>query len=400
MNVQPQLDRFVSLEPPAPRRRRARRLSIAALAAAATVSAILGARYFYPHAVQGEIVRPANLAIEISGPGTLDALSQAAIASRIQSRIEELAVDRNDVVSKGAILARLSFDDLAGELSAAEASAHAAERGVSAAQAYRDRAAAALAKAQAAHQRQSTLLAKGVASEAGFEDALAARREAEADLVRAQRDIERAEAERDAARARIDVARSQRDDSVLRAPLAGIVISRAHHVGEVLTPGAELLRIVDPASIVLTARLDESAMAVLRPGQAAAITFGQLAPPIPGHVLRLGREVDQETREFELDIALDALPPNWALGQRAVARIAVDDRLDALAVPKSFIARRGGRPGLWVASGGRAYWREVALGTAGVDRAEILRGLSAGDIVLMPDGLYPLMRVRLLGATS
>ncbi|MFD2029155.1 efflux RND transporter periplasmic adaptor subunit [Ancylobacter dichloromethanicus] len=179
---------------------------------------------------------------------------------------------------------------------------------MSAAQAERDRAVATLEKARATHERQVALLAKGVASEAGLEDALAARRQAEADLARAGRAIEQAEAERDAAMARIAVARAQLDDSVLRAPISGVVVSRARHVGEVLTPGSEVLHLVDPASLVLTARLDESGISAILPGQEARVTFARAGNAIPGHVLRLGREVDEETREFEVDIALDRFP--------------------------------------------------------------------------------------------
>lgn len=400
MNVQSGLDQFLSLEAPLPRPRRHRGLRFGALAAAVLTIGFVGVRYFYPHVVEGEVLRPGMLDVELQGPGTLSALTEASVGSRIQARIEELAVDRNDVVAKGETLARLAFDDLSGEFDAAEASAHAAERAVSAAQAERDRAVATLEKARGTHERQVALLAKGVASEAGLEDALATRRQAEADLARASRTVEQAEAERDAATARIAVAHAQLDDSVLRAPISGVVVSRTHHVGEVLTPGSQVLHLVDPASLVLTARLDESAISAVLPGQAARVTFTRAEDPISGHVLRLGREVDEETREFEIDIALDALPPNWALGQRAIARIMIERRGPVLTVPTSFLVWRDGRPGVWVATRARARWREVTLGEAGTERVEVRRGLDAGQKILKPGDLYPFMRVRLAGPAT
>lgn len=398
MNVQPGLGPFLALEAPRPRPRRRHGLRLTVVAAVLLGIGFVGLRYFYPHAVEGEILRPGMLDVELQGPGTLSALTEASVGSRIQARIEELAVDRNDVVGKGEILARLAFDDLSGELDAAEASAHAAERGVAAAQAERDHAVATLEKARATHQRQVALLAKGVSSAAGLEDALAARRQAEADVARAGRAIEQAEAERDVANARIAVARAQLDDSVLRAPISGVVVSRTRHVGEVLAPGSELLHLVDPKSLVLTARLDESAISAVLPGQAARITFTRAEDTIRGHVLRLGREVDRETREFEIDIALDTVPANWALGQRAMARIIIERRGPVPTVPTSFLVWRDGRPGVWIASRGRARWREVTLGEAGARRVEIRRGLDAGQEILKPGDLLPFMRVRLAGA--
>jgi len=133
------------------------------------------------------------------------------------------------------------------------------------------------------------------------------------------------------------------------------------------------------------------------PGQPARITFARAEHPIPGHVLRLGRKVDEETREFEVDIALDALPANWALGQRATARIMVKQRGPVLTVPTAFLVWREGRPGVWVVTHARARWREVTLGETGAERVEIRHGLEADQEILRPVDLYPFMRVRLAG---
>ncbi|WP_081853032.1 efflux RND transporter periplasmic adaptor subunit [Bosea sp. 117] len=400
MNVQSKIDQLLPLAPPPARPRSRKRLRLAVLALAGMAAAFLAARYLYPHTVQGEVLRPGGLVVELGASGTLTALSEAAVGSRIQARIDALAVDRNDRVRRGDVLARLSVDDLTGNLAAAEATAHASERAVNAASAERERASAALDKARATHERQVALSARGVASQAALDDALAAFRQSEADLVRTSRAIEQAEAERDAARARIAVARAQLDDSVLRAPISGIVVSRDHQLGDMLTPGETVLRIVDPASLVLTARLDESAISAIRPGQRASVTFGRTEHAIAGHVLRLGREVDVETREFELDIALERLPENWAIGQRGTARVTVSERDDVLSVPQSYLARRDGVPGIWVMDGGRARWRSVTLGAAGRERVEVTQGLTPGDAVLAPSGIYPFMRVRLAGGAA
>ncbi|MDE1570213.1 efflux RND transporter periplasmic adaptor subunit [Aquabacter sp. P-9] len=400
MNVQLGPDGLLSLEPPRPRPKRHRGGRRAVLLAVGLAMILLGLRYLYPHAVEGEILRLGMLDIELQGPGTLSALTEASLGSRLQARIEDLAVDRNDVVTKGQTLARLAYDDLSADRDAAEASARAAARAVSALEADRDRAVATLEKARATHERQSALFAKGFASQSGLEDALAARRQGEADLLRANRAVDQAEAERDAALARVASARAQLDDSVLRAPFSGVVVSRSRHVGEVLTPGSEVFHLVDPASLVLTTRLDESAISDILPGQPARITFSRARDAIPGHVLRLGREVDAETREFEIDIALDTLPANWALGQRAMARILVARRGPVLSVPTSFIVWRDGHPGVWVKTRARARWREVALGDSGMERVEVRQGLAPDQTILKPAGLFPFMRVRLAGSAT
>lgn len=393
MNMQTSIDTRAPLVPPPPRKRSRRRLFVTAAALVLIGAGVAGWHYGRPHSVPAEVVRPGTLEVEVKGPGTLTALTEATLSSRIQARIETLSVDRNDVVTAGQGVARLASDDLAADLAAAKAGADASERAIRAAEADRDHADAVLDKARAAHSRQQALFARGVTSAAGRDDALAALRQAEADRVRADRSIEKAEAERAAAAAQIARARTRLDDSVLTAPIAGVVVSRAHQTGDLLNAGSELLHIVDPAGLVLTARLDESVIDRVRPGLPARVHFGDAAA-IPGHVLRLGREVDVETREFELDIVLDRLPENWALGQRGTAHITLAELRNVLTVPRPFLTRRDGRPGLWVAAAGRARWRPVTPGAGGAERVEIRAGLVPGDTVLAPDGVFAMMRVR------
>lgn len=356
--------------------------------------AMLGERYLVARNAAAQMIAPTDLTVDIRGPGTISALRESRIGSRLQARLVEINVDRNDSVADGQLLARLASDDLAAEFTAARASAEAAERAILSAQADRQRAQAALAQATATHRRQDELHDKGYASEAALDDAVTALHQAEADVARADRTIEQAEAERDAARARIAQARAGLDDTTIRAPIAGVVVSRAHQAGDMLTPGAELLHIVDPSSLVLTTRLDESIIARLAPGQPATINFADTTTPIRGHVARIGREVDQETREFEVDVALDTLPVNWALGQRGTARIEVARRTDVLSVPKAALLHRDGKAGVWIVDDGRARWREVQIGETGAQAVEIRAGVVSGETVLDPDGVYPFMRVR------
>lgn len=174
-----------------------------------------------------------------------------------------------------------------------------------------------------------------------------------------------------------------------------MVVVRERNVGDILTAGASLLQLVDPATIILAARFDESAMGAMRPGQPTTISFvSQPGREVTGRVLRLGRLVDEETREFTVDIALDALPINWALGQRGIAGVLTETRGDALTVPAAFIARRAGQAGVWVIEGGRARWRSVQLGASHGGRVEICAGASAGETVADPAGTYSFMKAR------
>ena len=194
--------------------------------------------------------------------------------------------------------------------------------------------------------------------------------QAETDLVRAQSEVARIDAALEraaslsaAASAQARAAAARLDDAVVLAPADGVVIAREANPGDTVAPGAPIYRLVDPASLIVEARFDESVLGLLGPGIAAEVRFtSDPRQPIQGRITRLHREVDPATREFTVEIALSSLPRNWALGQRATVLVRAAGDLPVLAIDQRFLARRDGRPGVWRVEDGRARWRPVGLG--------------------------------------
>jgi len=392
-------DALVGRRPP-PEPRRTRWFIVAALLASVTIVGVaFSVRYEWPRTAEQFVVVRGPLNVELRGPGTLDATRKATVSARVQGRITEIAVDRNDSIAKGDLIARIASDDLARQLDAAAAAHDAAMRTVLGADADKVRSEATLANAQASLQRKSTLLAQGWATQADYDAALAAQRQSEADLTHAAAAVAGAKAQENSAAATVQMNRAELEEAIVRAPFAGIVTSRDRNLGDFVTPGASIVQLVDPSSVVLTARFDESAVASVQPGQKVRLKF--MAEPdraIMGRVLRLSRNVDTETREFTVDVAPDALPTNWAIGQRGAAIITVATH-DALTVASRNIVRRGDNAGVWLVVDGRASWRPVQLGQAGQERVEVKGGITDDDVVLSPDGVFAGMRVRSQGAS-
>jgi len=363
---------------------------------------LLALRYASPRTVDLLTVTPSSFQPELSGPGVLDATVRANVGASLQGVITALAVDRNDAVVKGDLIAEIGAADLSAGRDAAFASREAARKAVEATAADVTRAQATLENARQTLARQNELLRSGVGTRSAFESAQTAVRQAEADMAKVNSARMQAEAQDAAAAANIAASQALLDKSVIRAPIDGIVVSRALNPGDIATPSSVLVTIVDPASIVLSARFDESVIARLQPGQSATIRFGGNGEALyRGTVRRVSREVDQETREFTVDVAPVRLPPNWALGQRGTAVIDLGQVQDVLAVPVASIARRDGVAGVWVESAGRAVWRPVDLGRFGGARVEVLRGLASGDTILLsPNGVFPWMRIANRGDAS
>ncbi|KNY18054.1 transporter [Shinella sp. SUS2] len=376
--------KVIGSRPPSRPGGRFRRVSAVTMALAVLCVVWLGNRYLVSHAVDQFTVKPVDLTIELTGPGTLDATRISAVSSRLQGVIATMRVDRNDQVSQGDVIAEIVTDDLKSELGASLASVDAARKAVDLANADREHAEAVLANAQQNFDRKKRLLEKTIASQESYDTAVATLRQAEADLKRSRAAIEQAKAQETSAAATAEAQGVKLAEGTIRAPFDGVVVSRDHYVGDTITPGAEIVRLVDPASVILSARFDESAIYRLSPDQKAVIRFNGAGKghSVTATVLRVSRQVDTETREFSVDMHPGTLPPNWALGQRAMTTIEVGTRKGVLAVPVGAIERRQGKSGVWIIESGRAYWIVVTLGDTGGPFVEVVHGLQPDDVIL------------------
>lgn len=368
------------------RRRTALVLFGAALAAGLTWFA-----WFYLIPTRALIYRIEHrpVAWALQGPGLLDATNRVLLTARINGRLKWIGKDRNDPVKVGEIVARLDDDDLMSQLAGARAESEAAQRAIAAAHSNSASASARLEKLERDVERRRKLIVSGAVSRADLDASELALKESHAQVESAAAAIARASAQAQAVAATAAVAQARVEDAVLRSPLNGLVVTRDRNVGDVVTPGSPIVQLVDPASIIVSARFDESVMGVLRVGQAGSIYFTS-APDsaFSGRVVRIGRLVDQETREFVVDLSLDALPLNWALGQRTHVRLDVESQSKFVLVPMRFIVRDEGKAGAWVLHAGHVSWRPVLVRHTIGPVVEIESGLSFGETVVDPAGRY------------
>lgn len=387
---------LVSKRPPA-RPRSNRRLLIGSAAAVCVALMIAaGVRYGAPIDASAHVVSAGAFHVALKGPGTLNALRKTTLSTTVQARLREVRVDVGDVVRADEVVAR--FEDHGAQVDLAKAilqtrtSAHQIEEAT--AQLRREEALFAGAAREFARRR--TLHARDVASEGVLDVARADRDAASARVLEAQARVGRLLAEFDVAHATVELRREAFEQTVITAPFDGVVLSKSHEIGDVVAPGAAIVELVDPCSLMVGARFDESQMAGLREGQVATVTFASEADRAHTAVVRrINPEVDPETREFTVDLALGSLPMNWALGQRAAAEIGIATTPDAVAVPATFLKRRNGAFGVWVLRNGRAAWRPVTPGATSGGRIHVTSGLEEGETVLTGDTLYRGVRVEI-----
>lgn len=255
---------------------------------------------------------------DVMGTGTLEARVKTTVSSRIQERLAEVLVDQGDRVKKGQLLAKLDDAELRQQMAIAEASVAAAKQTAQRVEADLARSNAVLEQARKDERRVVALLTSSAVSQTDADKAAEALKVAEADLKRTQAAIAEAQGQILVAEKTLLHRKEQLASTQITAPYDGLIIRRDREPGDMLVPGASLMDLISMEEIWVRAWVDETEMARLAPGQKARVVFrSEPQKSYPGVVSRLGREMDRETREFLVDVRVEQLPANWAVGQRA-----------------------------------------------------------------------------------
>jgi RND family efflux transporter MFP subunit len=210
-----------------------------------------------------------------------------------------------------------------------------------------------------------------------------------------QADLERKTATRDAARARVSVTQAQLGEVnarigrlAIRAPAAGLVLTRAVEPGQVVSPGSgALFRLAKGGEMELKAKLSEVDLAALAIGQEATVTPVGLAKGFAGRIWQLSPVVDPQSRQGEARIALaydKALRP----GGFAAAQIASGTALAAMLPESAVLSDQDGNYVYVVGADNKAVRRGVKVGPVADKGLPILSGLSGKERVVLSAGAF------------
>lgn len=174
-------------------------------------------------------------------------------------------------------------------------------------------------------------------------------------------------------------------DTVVAAPMDGLIVQRYRDPGDIAVPGSPVLSLVSTEELWISAWVDETEMSRVAQGQPARVAFrSEPDRAYRGEVTRLGRQADRETREFTVDVRVLELPKNWAVGQRAEVYIQTARKTGVTVLPAQTILWRDQKPGVFVRQGQSAAWRDLTLGLSGREVVEVTSGLQPGEWVVVP----------------
>ncbi len=317
--------------------------------------------------VQAESVTPS-----LFGIGTVDARHRYRIGPVFAGRLARLDVQVGDRVRRGQTLGEMDPVDLDARIASQDATIRRVQAGLRESDARR-------AHAQSQARRYEQLFAAGSTSE----ESVAIRRQelqiAEAALESQREELVRARSDRDALLA-------QRRNLRLVAPVNGLVALRAVDPGTTVVAGQAVVELIDPASLWINTRLDQSSATGLAAGLPARIVLrSRSGESFAGRVLRVEPIADAVTEEtlakVVFDTPPDTLPP---IGELAEVTVSLPALPAAPVIPNAAIRREGGEVGVWKLRDGELKFAAVKLGASDLDgRVQVRSSVDAGEQIVV-----------------
>ena len=365
-------------------------------------------------------VRRETLTSTLHTNGKAEPVEWSTVRAEAGGLVRTVRVEEGRVVDKGAVIATLSDTGLEAEVRAAEArvaqaraelntleaggpSAGLAEIENSLARARHDR-----EVAQREHAALERLAEKQAATRAEVEAAQRRVREAELQIEALERkrgslvtknDRSAAQARLRDAEAALQLARERVTETVVRAPMAGVVYDLPVRPGSFVEEGAPIAEIGRLDRLRVRVYVDEPELGRVQVGEPVTITWdAKPGRKWEGTVEKTATQIEALGTRQVGEVAVTIGNPGRELvpGTNVNAEIRTNVAPNALTIPKEALRRQGGEVGVFVLrEGNTVAWQPVETGASSVTRVQVVKGLNDGDAVALPTdrALTPGMRV-------
>ncbi len=302
--------------------------------------------------VQTVRVEKSDIRSSISATGTVKPVNSVDISSKITGRIVDVKVQENDWVKAGQTLVLLDDMQYKSDLAQKEA---------------------ALKNATANFNRMSALIKQGAI---------------------AWQDYDTSERDYKVALATYEKSSSDLDDTIIRAPVDGLVVGKPVPAGQTVAPGIStpmvLMTIADMSIMQSETLVDESDIGQVAKGQKVEFTVDSYPDMVfHGVVSLISRKAETQNNVIYYKVYVDVADARNKLFPNMTSRVIIltDEKKGAMTLPFSAVRDLKGKKYVQVVRpGGQTEDIEVQTGLRGDDRVEIVSGLKVGDEVVLRPG--------------
>ncbi len=306
---------------------------------------------------------------KITVVGNLIGAMTVDVVPKVSGRLETVNVRLGDPVSRGQLIAQVEDRELREQVRQAEASYEVSRATVR--QRETD-----LKSADTNLERSRNLADRNLISRQTLDDA-----QARYDAAVAQVDLAKAQFAQ--AKARLDELQINLANSRILSPVNGFVGRRTLDPGAFVGPSAPVVSVVDIHFVRLVANLVEKDLRRVQVGMAAEV--GVDAYPgetFAGRVARVAPVLDPSTRTAQMEVEIPNPGNRLKPGMYARVEFTVEERPNALVVPRNALVDIEGKRGVFVAAEKTARFRLVTTGLQNANVVEILSGVNDGDHVV------------------
>lgn len=267
--------------------------------------------------------------------GSIKAVQSAVVKAKVAGDLAQLRVREGDAVKAGQVLARVDSSDYAARVRQAQETADAARAQIDIAQRQFD--------------NNKALVDQGFISKTALDTS--------------QASLQSAQANHKAALAALDIAKKTVNDTVLTAPIGGMVSQRLAQNGERVGIDARIVEIVDLNRLELEAQLPVSDSLQVRVGQTALLKVEGQAQEIRAVVSRINPSAAAGSRSVLVYLNVEG-GDSLRQGVFVQGRLQTQ-QMQALAVPLSAVRMDKPQPYLQIIQSGRIAHQTVVLGARG-----------------------------------
>ncbi len=284
--------------------------------------------------------------------GALRAINQAAVKAKVAGDITEVLVREGEAVQAGQVLIKMDSSDYLARQEQAKGALAAAQ--------------GQLEIARLARDNNKALLEKSFISKNAY------------DNTNSQYAI--ALANVDSAKGALNVAQKALADTVIRAPISGMISNRMVQPGEKISPDNRLLDVVDLRMLEMEAPVPTQDIASIKIGQTVQLKIEGVPATVDGKVVRINPATTAGSRSIMAYVQVANPDTILRAGMFGEAQLVVDKKSEVLTVPETALQYEGEQAFVYAIENNVLQQKPVKLGlrgeSAGKPVVEVLSGLT------------------------